>query len=230
MTIKMKSINYNFFLLLFIFLNVLKVDAAEKIYQIEVSEVNERVLHGGFGQSNRPIGGVTEFFVRELSAPLISINGLSADKFKSKMIYIFKIEGYYLCSKNSYDKNCFECNECGMPDKQKILLQFDVANVGRIRKKLIKTLQYSSIGGDKSMVDFQFPQKKGSPFSLVAKHKDPYMMEVLGRYFSHDVHILKSDNDPLYYLCQQSNFSHQCFVCINCEKELEKIKAYKPPI
>jgi hypothetical protein len=53
------------------------------------------------------------------------------------------------------------------------------------------------------MVEIQFSQKNGDPLSLIAKHKDPNMMEVLDR-----------------------NFSHQCFVCINYEKELVKIKAY----
>ena len=216
-------------LFLLMFFGALKVEAAEKIYQVEVAEVNERVLPGGFGQSNGPIGAVTEFFVWELSAPLVGIKGLNANKFKNKMIYVFKAEKYYLCSIGFYDKNCFECIECGIIERQKILEQFDITNVGRVRKKVIKTLPFSSIGGDKFIVDFQFPEKKGRPLSLTAKHKDPYMMEVLGRYFSHNVHVVKSEDDPLYYLCQQLHFSHQCFVCINCAEKLEKIMSYVSP-
>ncbi|MBP9680651.1 MAG: hypothetical protein KBD76_04545 [Bacteriovorax sp.] len=223
--------------ILFVCFFSFRIYAAEKVYQIEVSTVEERSLHGGLGPTNGPIGSITEFFEAELSSvPLVSIPGLHADKFSNKTIYIFKEKKVYLCPNDSYDKNCFECYECGMPEKQENLKKFDVASIGHIQKKVVKTLQFSSVSGpaiitgkekNPPMLDFQFPQKGDHTLSLTAKHKDPYMLKNPHSYIENNtIYILKSVNDPDYYLCQQPQFSQSCFICTNCAEKLDKINSY----
>lgn len=226
---------WNILIILFVFLNV---NAAEKVYQIEVSTVEERPLFGGLGPSTKPLGYTTEFFEAELSTiPLISIYGQHADKFKNKILTIFKDSKYYICSTDKFDNKCIECFECGVPERQVNLKYFDTSNIGLIRKQVIKSMQYSAVSvpsvvseKDQNLtrVEFQFPQKIGSPLSLKAKHKDIYYLKKpQSQMIDSTIHILKSKIDPDYYICPQTIFSESCFVCTNCAEKINLINSYE---
>lgn len=219
-------------LLFIILLITFKLNAGQKIFQIEISEATERSLYGGLGSSSA-IGEVTEFFVPELWAPLVSIGGSHADVFKSKIIYIFKTDQYYLCPTEKHNNKCFKCPECNLSETQKNFKRFDVANRENTRKKLIKTFSYPAMidQGENNRIEFQAPVKGSSPLSLTAAHA-PFgkNVDALTQFrYKNKMHVLKSEDDPKYYLCPEVTFSNGCYECIDCVQKIDKIKSYIPP-
>ncbi len=214
-----------------LFVSPAKADDATLLYTIDADQVIERHIFGGLGPSTEPLGALTEFIVEGKGAPLFDIDGMHADRFSSKTVYIFDDgKSYSVCPTEKEDGACLPCPECvrklqdiaaydrknKKPDDNKLTYRFSFSAVEQAPVEIAPNGQYKN-----ARVTFHYP-RKGDTFTISGMNDGKIRSDDIMARFGDDttVYIFKG-NDGMH-ICPAEKFSGTCLPCIDCaEKEIE---------
>ncbi len=208
-----------------------KADDATLLYTINASDVIERHIFGGFGPSTEPLGALTEFMVEGRGAPLFDLNGMHADRFGSKTVYILDSgKSYLACPTEKDDGDCLPCPECvrklqdiaaydrknKLPDPNQLAYRFSFSAIEQSPVQISQDGQYKN-----ARVTFHYPRKTDT-FTISGLNDESAKFDDISARFGDDSTVYVFKNADKMHICPAEKFSAACLPCVDCtEKEVE---------